>query len=369
VAKIRARGLVKRFGAVTVLDGIDLDVADGELVALLGPSGCGKSTLIRLIAGLDAPDAGELWFDDERVFGDGVSVPPEGRRLGMVFQSYAVWPHKTVLENVAYPLRVRGAAPDEQRRRAREALGWVRLEGLEDRHPHQLSGGQQQRVAIARAMVGAPRVLLLDEPLSNLDTRLREELRRELTELRARLGVTVVLVTHDQAEALAMADRVAVMERGHVAQLDAPEAIYARPRSLYVAETVGPVSALPPRAWRVAADDAGAPRVEVEVPGGALVVERPEAWAPEVPLDAWAIVVRPEAIHVDADVRDLGRGALRATLGRSAFLGDRRELRLDLPDGATLRTFAAPEAAARDAGSPCVARVARAVLVTRASSR
>lgn len=367
MAKIRARGLVKRFGAVTVLDGIDLDVADGELVALLGPSGCGKSTLIRLIAGLDAPDAGELWFDDERVFGDGVSVPPEGRRLGMVFQSYAVWPHKTVLENVAYPLRVRGASPDEQRRRAREALGWVRLEGLEDRHPHQLSGGQQQRVAIARAMVGAPRVLLLDEPLSNLDTRLREELRRELSELRARLGVTVVLVTHDQSEALAMADRVAVMERGHIAQLDAPEAIYARPRSLYVAETVGTVSALAPRAWR--AVDGDAARVHVEVPGGALVVDRPEGWAPEASLDAWAVVVRPEAVHVEPHADRAEPGALRGTLGRSAFLGERRELRLDLPGGAALRTFAAPEGSALAPGSPCVARVARAVLVSRASPR
>jgi ABC-type Fe3+/spermidine/putrescine transport system ATPase subunit len=367
VAKIRARGLVKRFGAVTVLDGIDLDVADGELVALLGPSGCGKSTLIRLIAGLDAPDAGELWFDDERVFGDGVSVPPERRRLGMVFQSYAVWPHKTVLENVAYPLRVRGASNDEQLRRAREALGWVRLEGLEDRHPHQLSGGQQQRVAIARAMVGAPRVLLLDEPLSNLDTRLREELRRELSELRARLGVTVVLVTHDQSEALAMADRVAVMERGHIAQLDAPEAIYARPRSLYVGETVGTMSALAPRAWRVVEGDAS--RLHVEVPGGALVVERPEAWAPESPLDAWAVVVRPEAVHVERGSDRTEPGALRCTLGRSAFLGERRELRLDLPGGAALRTFAAPEVSVSSPGSPCVARVARAVLVSRASPR
>jgi ABC-type Fe3+/spermidine/putrescine transport system ATPase subunit len=239
VADVALTGLRKAYGPHEVVRGVDLAVRDGEVVCLLGPSGCGKTTTLRMVAGLEAPSAGTIAIGGEVVSGPGVFVPPERRRLGMVFQSYAVWPHMDVLANVRFPLTVSGVRRDEAERRARTQLDQLALGGLERRYPHQLSGGQQQRVALARALVGEPRVLLLDEPLSNLDARLREEVRDEIRALVKRVRVTVLLVTHDQEEALGLSDRVAVMDRGVIQQIDAPEALYDRPANGLVARFVG----------------------------------------------------------------------------------------------------------------------------------
>jgi iron(III) transport system ATP-binding protein len=239
VSDVELEGVRKRFGNAQVVDGIDLKVVAGERLALLGPSGCGKTTLLRMIAGLERPDGGTIRIGAEVVAG-GAWVPPEARGLGMVFQSYAVWPHRTVRENVAYPLRLR-RAPDADAR-ADAALAKVKLAGFGERMPGTLSGGQQQRVAIARALAARPRVLLLDEPLSNLDAALREELGTEIAGLAREDGLTVVMVTHDQAEALALADRVAVMHAGRIAQVGAPHVLYDSPTTLQVARATGPLN-------------------------------------------------------------------------------------------------------------------------------
>ena len=232
---ISIRNVSKGFGTTPVLRDVSLDIADGELFFLLGPSGCGKTTLLRLIAGFHAPDAGELWFGDRRMD----PVPPHGRNAGMVFQNYALWPHLSVEENVAYGLDVRRVGAQEKKDRVREALAMVRMEAFAARNPNQLSGGQQQRVALARALVVRPDVLLLDEPLSNLDARLRLEMRDEIRRLHAELRITTVYVTHDQKESLALAGRVAVLRDGRVEQLGAPREIYRRPSSRFVADFIG----------------------------------------------------------------------------------------------------------------------------------
>jgi iron(III) transport system ATP-binding protein len=234
--------LVKRYGAVTAVDDVSFSVAPGEFISLLGPSGCGKTTTLRCIAGFERADRGTISVNGEAVTdaASGVFVPPNKRNFGMVFQSYAIWPHMTVLDNVGYPLRVqkrhtRGAI----RERVLEKLQTVGLGGLEDRYPTQLSGGQQQRVALARALIMEPKVLLFDEPLSNLDAKLRERMRFELVEIQGKLGIPAVYVTHDQAEAMVMSRRVIVMEDGHIAQEGPPEHIYANPRSRFVADFIG----------------------------------------------------------------------------------------------------------------------------------
>jgi len=329
VSSIRITGIEKSFGATRVLAGVDLEVAHGEFVALLGPSGCGKSTLVRIVAGLEQPDRGELRIGDRLVNGPGVHVAPEQRQVGMVFQSYAVWPHKTVLENVRYPLEVRGQAKAAATAEAERMLELVELGALAARHPHELSGGQQQRVALARALVGAPVVLLLDEPLSNLDARLREEMRRELSDLRRRLDVTVLLVTHDQAEALATADRVAVMRAGSIVQVAPPEEIYRAPKSAYVAATVGALSVLAVRALETRDGQRWA-RLTDEV---AVPVEAVEG---EGPWDLW---VRPEAIRISPE-------GVPAVVDARAFLGDRVELRLRIGDQ-LLRAWMPSEGAPR----------------------
>ena len=236
---IEVRGVTKRFGAgEPAVDSVDLEIPEGELFALLGPSGCGKTTLLRMLAGFETPTAGEIRIDGADVAG----VPPNRRPVNMVFQSYAVFPHMSVFDNVAYGLKVTGVAAAERRERVREALGLVRLDGLEARKPDQLSGGQRQRVALARALVKRPRVLLLDEPLSALDAKLREAMRLELVNLRIAVGITFVFVTHDQDEALSMADRIAVMERGRVRQVADPATLYEHPSCRFVADFIGKVN-------------------------------------------------------------------------------------------------------------------------------
>ncbi len=227
--------LRKAYGSTPVVKDVSLTIANGELVALLGPSGCGKTTTLRMIAGLETPDAGQISIDGRDV----TALPPEARGLGMVFQSYAVWPHRSVAENVEYPLKLKGLGRSEREAKVKEALGWVRLEALADRRPDALSGGQLQRVALARALVADPKVLLLDEPLSNLDVQLREELRAEIAALRSRLGTTMIYVTHDQGEALALADRVAVMNGGVLEQVAFPQVLYGEPATPFVARFVG----------------------------------------------------------------------------------------------------------------------------------
>jgi iron(III) transport system ATP-binding protein len=231
----------KKLGDNEILKGISFGLRRGEVVALLGPSGCGKTTLLRAIAGLDHPDQGRILLGDRLFFDSatGAEVPAEKRNLGLVFQSYALWPHKTVFENVAYPLQLRKVPPSEIRERSLKALRDIGLEGKEDRYPHQLSGGQQQRVALARAIVYSPQLLLLDEPLSNLDAKLREEARIWLRELIERLDISAICVTHDQVEAMSMADRVLLLDRGRVEQEGTPEEIYDSPRTLFAAEFMG----------------------------------------------------------------------------------------------------------------------------------
>ncbi len=233
--RIRVDGVVKRFGAVTAVDHADVAVADGELFTLLGPSGCGKTTLLRLLAGFSRPDAGEIRFGDRVVSG----LPAYERNIGMVFQNYALWPHMTVAENVSYGLRLRKMPAAEVRARLGEGLRKVNLAGFESRYPGQLSGGQQQRVALARALVLNPDVLLLDEPLSNLDAKIRIQVRAEIRKLQQDLRITTIYVTHDQEEALSLSDRVAVMKDGRVLQVGPPKEIYERPRTRFVADFVG----------------------------------------------------------------------------------------------------------------------------------
>ncbi len=225
----------RAFGAVVALDRVSLEIAPGEFFALLGPSGSGKTTCLRLIAGFDRPDSGRILLEGEDV----TDIPPYDRNVNTVFQDYALFPHMTVAENVAYGLRVRRVGAAERRKRALEMLELVRLANYGDRRPAQLSGGQRQRVALARALINQPRVLLLDEPLGALDLRLREEMQAELKGLQQRLGITFVFVTHDQGEALSMADRVAVFSRGRIEQLDTPRALYTKPRTAFVASFVG----------------------------------------------------------------------------------------------------------------------------------
>jgi iron(III) transport system ATP-binding protein len=233
--KIRLRELQKRFGGVSAVDGANLDVGDGELFTLLGPSGCGKTTLLRLLAGFYTPDGGEIWFGERRVDG----LRPYERNIGMVFQNYALWPHMTVQANVAYGLKLRKLAGATIASRVADGLQKVNLTGLEQRYPGQLSGGQQQRVALARALVLGPDILLLDEPLSNLDAKIRVQVRTEIRKLQKDLGITTVYVTHDQEEALSLSDRVAVMREGRVLQVAPPKELYERPLDRFVADFVG----------------------------------------------------------------------------------------------------------------------------------
>jgi len=308
---IRIQQLTKRFGAVAALDGVDLTIAAGEMYFLLGPSGCGKTTLLRCLAGFYEPDGGRILFGDDDV----TRVPPHRRNTGMMFQSYALWPHLTVAENVAFGLEERGVAKPEIRRRVAEALESVRMGEFGARKPNQLSGGQQQRVALARALVVRPRCLLLDEPLSNLDARLRLEMRGEIRRVCKEFKLTTVYVTHDQKEALSIADRMAVLDRGHVLQVGTPAEVYRRPACRMVANFIGETDFV---AGRVTGVTAGGVTVDTAlgrfdgVPGN-----------PAQPLAAGASVVlsiRPECWRLQAEAP--ARNGIRGRIGAAVYLGE-----------------------------------------------
>ncbi len=235
MAAVELRQIVKSYGAVPVIHGIDLDIADGEFVVFVGPSGCGKSTLLRMIAGLETITGGELRIGGERVN----DKPPRARDIAMVFQDYALYPHKTLYDNMAFGLRLRKTPEDEIKRRVMDAARLLRIDHMLERRPAALSGGQRQRVAIGRAIVRQPKVFLFDEPLSNLDAQLRQEMRSEIKRLHERLGATMIYVTHDQVEAMTLADRIAVLSAGHKMQYDTPDAIYNRPAAVFVAGFTG----------------------------------------------------------------------------------------------------------------------------------
>ncbi len=325
---VSVTGLRKDFTSrgerVTAVDGIDLELAEGEFVCLLGPSGCGKTTTLRSIAGLEQPTGGTITIAGQVVYSgqDGTFVPPEKRGLGMMFQSYAVWPHMTVRQNIEFPLRHgvgRGAYSREQiRQRVDAILEVADCTRLADRHPAELSGGQQQRVALARTLVYEPSVLLFDEPLSNLDAKLRERMRSELRALQKRLNFTAVYVTHDREEALTMADRVVVMSHGGIVQVGRPEEIYARPETAFVADFIGPADILPVLGLP---ESAGLPRTAL-TPVGPVVCgasARLTDGGPDGP-DA-SVLVRPSDVEV-ADRPLEGVNTWRGRVERSSYLGE-----------------------------------------------
>ena len=315
MSSLSIESLSKTFGAVRALDGVSLQAAEGEMLVLVGPSGCGKTTCLRCIAGLERPSAGRIRVGERLVTAieDGVFLPPEKREIGMVFQSYAVWPHMTVFENVAYPLRSIGVRGDALRTRTLEALRLVQLEPLAERYSSQISGGQQQRVALARSLVAAPKLLLFDEPLSNLDANLRLQMRIEIKELQKRLGFTAVYVTHDQAEAMAIADRIAIMERGVLRQVGTPRDIYERPANAFVAGFMGTTNLIE---GTVAGKAAGGTLVRTRS-GLEIVAGQGEAAAGE---KVW-VSIRPEAVELRAGP-PAGANAWPATVRLATYVGE-----------------------------------------------
>ncbi|MBR0670186.1 ABC transporter ATP-binding protein [Neoroseomonas soli] len=318
---LRAEALTKRFGGTLALDALDLEIAEGEFFALLGGSGSGKSTLLRIIAGFETPDSGRLLLDGHDI----AATPPWARPVNMMFQSYALFPHMNVADNVAYGLRRAGVARADVTGRVASALAMVGLSGFERRKPHQLSGGQRQRVALARSLVMRPRLLLLDEPLGALDAGLRERTGFELRALQRETGAAFVMVTHDQEEALALADRVALLDGGRIAQVGAPRAIYERPASRFVARFLGAANVLEGRAMEGRFDSA----------------EAGATFAGDIPAHTAAIALRPERIRVAVAAE--GANTARGVVEDVAFRGDDSLVLVRLTGGATLRVAHAEE--------------------------
>ncbi|EJE49616.1 ABC-type spermidine/putrescine transport system, ATPase component [Acidovorax sp. CF316] len=326
MASITIDGIVKQFSGQTVLQNLSLHIPDGAFYTLLGPSGCGKTTLLRCIAGFYEPDGGRLLFDKDDV----TRVSTHHRDIGMVFQDYALFPDKSAFDNVAYGLRARKVAKPEIARRVGEALEKVGLSALADRYPAQMSGGQRQRVALARALVIRPRVLLMDEPLSNLDAKMRLQMRDVILDLVREAGITTVFVTHDQEEALAMSDRIAIMDRGSIAQLGTPEELYGTPVNAYVADFIGSANVIPVAARRM---DEGTPaHVRYQLAGQELdgVQGSPQLGGESV------LIARPEDLSLMAPAPHVPN-ALHGQVLRRQYLGFKTAYRIQLQDGPEIR--------------------------------
>jgi iron(III) transport system ATP-binding protein len=347
---LQIRDLQKSFGSVGAVRSVSLEIQEGEFFTLLGPSGCGKTTTLRLVGGLEKPDGGDIYIGERCLASrnKNIFVNPEKREMGMVFQSYALWPHMTVFENVAYPLKLRWVKKQDIRQKVNAALDLVGLKGLEDRPVPALSGGQQQRVALARALVFSPRVLLLDEPLSNLDARLRDEMRQELKALQRRVGVTVLFVTHDQIEGLSLSDRIGIMYGGLLQQVGTPEEVYYKPATPFVRDFLGKIFALSGKVV-----NAGEDQVKVAANGFAerpLVIGRSNATAAGDLRAGQEVVVaiRPEKIAVWTAAPNGAKNLLPAMLETAHFLGDRYEYTVKL--GAETRVLILPASEVHKAG-------------------
>ena len=335
--EIKIEGLTRSFGSVVAVDDLSLRIAEGELLVLLGPSGCGKTTTMRSIVGLETPTKGRIEVGSQVVFdaSAAINVPPNKRKMGMVFQSYAIWPHKTVFENVSFPLEREGRGRELIRERVARALELVGLSRVSDRGASMLSGGQMQRVALARSIVGEPKVLLLDEPLSNLDAKLRAHLRFEIRDIQQRVGITTVYVTHDQSEALALADRIAVMRDGKIIQLDRPSTLYRNPCNVFVADFLGVSNIVPGRV--VAKRDGGLTEVVLAANGASVMSRSPVPVGREV-----HVCMRPEHLAVAPSAgaaAPTDQPELRSTMALSvqvaSFLGS--HVRYLLTDGQSLQ--------------------------------
>jgi spermidine/putrescine ABC transporter ATP-binding subunit len=324
--QISVHDLTKRFGKLSVVNRVSFTIEEGELFTLLGPSGCGKTTLLRLIAGFYAPDEGEVRFDG-RVMN---RVPPDERGIGMVFQNYALWPHMTVAQNVGYGLKLRKIRAAEIAQRIESILEKVKLAGLGERYPGQLSGGQQQRVALARALVLNPKILLLDEPLSNLDAKIRVQVRAEIRKLQKELGITTVYVTHDQEEALTLSDRIAVLNQGKVFQIGPPKALYERPANRFVADFIGVSNLIE---GKVRAVDAERGRLSVATALGELSALQDDSFRPG---DACVLAIRPENASLNGEPR-ADHNCLEGRISFAAYMGNTLRYDVDVGQGVTFK--------------------------------
>jgi iron(III) transport system ATP-binding protein len=318
MAFIEIKNLFKRFKKVVAVNHIELEVNEGEMLTLLGPSGCGKTTTLRCIAGLERPEEGDIIIDGKPMLSQGF-VEPSKRGIGMVFQNYAVWPHMKVYKNIVYGLKLQKIPKRSIQERAQQVLELVGLDGLEERYPGQLSGGQQQRVALARALVGNPKVLLLDEPLSNLDAKLREELRFEIKDLVRRMGITSVYVTHDQAEAMVISDRIAVMDSGNVVQIGTPEEIYEKPANRFVADFIGTMNFMSGEVVEIVQDT---DTVYVLTEFSEKMLCKSPSMAATIPGKKVYASIRPEDVEVFTEPPEIRENLFRGTIVHKAYLGN-----------------------------------------------
>ena len=318
MAFIEIQNLFKRFKDVVAVNRIQLDIAKGEMLTLLGPSGCGKTTTLRCIAGLEKPEEGDIIIDGQPMLSQGF-VPSSKRGIGMVFQNYAVWPHMKVFSNIVYGLKLQKIPKNKMRQQAQQVLELVGLAGLEDRYPAQLSGGQQQRVALARALVTNPKVLLLDEPLSNLDAKLREELRFEIKSLVRRMGITAVYVTHDQAEAMVISDRIAVMDSGNVVQIGNPQEIYQKPTNRFVADFIGTMNFMSGEVIDIV-ENQNAVAVKTEF-SDKMVCTTPDSTTAAPGASVYASI-RPEDVNVLTEPPQAADNVFKGKIVHKAYLGN-----------------------------------------------
>ena len=320
--------VVKNYGKLRAVDDLSLEVQDGELLTLLGPSGCGKTTTLRAVSGFVALNSGRIFIGDRNI----TDIPPERRGIGLVFQNYALWPHMTVFQNLAFGLQLKKLPKQAIKKKVEEGLGTVKLTGFEDRYPRQLSGGQQQRVALARALVLEPDILLLDEPLSNLDALLREQMRFEIAQIHKQLGITSIYVTHDQTEAMVISDRIAVMDQGRVVQIDTPLEVYSSPSNKFVAGFMGTTAFVHGKVSEVTGE-----RITVQTDSGLSITGKGKHLAVGEEVD---VAIRPENIKFLIGPEDFGAlgkdNIFEARVSRASFVGELVDYQLDL-EGSLLR--------------------------------